>query len=155
MGHFDVHWFFYKDKLILISFTHLLTWQWDLPKERCHPTKPGWGQAAPGMHSRGHRGVVATVTAISVDSFASHLEVFSGNKKEWYLHCYCCARPAREPTNHRGVRVACFWAASPLYTIRAQVANTGPVGRIWPPPCFIRPSTMFLPSGSSELSLNC
>ena len=39
--------------------------------------------------------------------------------------------------------------------IVTQVANTRPAGRIQPSTCFIRPGTVFLPSGSAELSLNC
>ena len=45
--------------------------------------------------------------------------------------------------------------SSPTFAFsRAQVANTGPRAESGPPPCFIRPCTLFLPGGSAELSLN-
>ena len=31
----------------------------------------------------------------------------------------------------------------------------GPWAECGPPPCFMQPSTLFLPIGSAELSLNC
>ena len=38
----------------------------------------------------------------------------------------------------------------------SQVANTRPSrAEPSPPPCFIRPGTLFLPGGSAELSLDC
>ena len=41
------------------------------------------------------------------------------------------------------------------YGLRAQAANTRPAGPSGPPPCFIRPGTLFLPGGSTRLSLTC
>ena len=37
----------------------------------------------------------------------------------------------------------------------AQVTTTRLMGRIRPPPCYIRPGTLLLPGGSAEPSLNC
>ena len=42
-----------------------------------------------------------------------------------------------------------------LLPFRAQVETQGPRAKSGPPPRFIQPGTLFLLSGSAELSLNC
>ena len=50
--------------------------------------------------------------------------------------------------------ICCLWKEK--WSLRSQVANTRPAGQTRPStPCFIWPSTLFLPSGRAELSLNC
>ena len=46
-----------------------------------------------------------------------------------------------------------FWGCPWELTVfsRAQGANTRPAGQTRPPPCFIWPGTLFLPSSSAEL----
>ena len=44
---------------------------------------------------------------------------------------------------------------SPFDAIHHSWHTQGPQAKSGPPPCFIRPGTLFLSSGSTELSLNC
>ena len=43
----------------------------------------------------------------------------------------------------------CSFALGPRWQTQGPWAESGP------PPCFIRPGTLFLPTGNAELSLNC
>ena len=44
-----------------------------------------------------------------------------------------------------------LYLSNPRLAPRPKVANTRPAGRLGPPPCFIWPGILFLPSGSAEL----